>query len=186
MCRKVVRKHSIKPEKNIKSQIIFHLTPWVAELFKKWYHMIKVLRYTYIYIYIKLHMTFLKRSNHRYWVLSRLYFINHIYMQNTWPVIFELSVYIRCLTLDGIQGSHLDHITLRDCNGILLFEGIVVSQKLRHRKISIFFLGHLLGYSIRWNNKNFSEQRNDVTKKVNLWLVTCKTPMPKLLFFIKS
>ena len=37
-------------------------------------------------------------------------------MQNTWPVIFELSVYIRCLTLDGIQGSHLDHITLRDCN----------------------------------------------------------------------
>ena len=40
--------------------------------------------------------------------------------------------------------------------------------QLRHW---IFFLRHLLGYSIRWNNKNLSEQRNDVTKiYVNIWL----------------
>ena len=34
-------------------------------------------------------------------------------------------------------------------DGTLLFEGTVISQKLSHRKISIFFHRHLLGYSIR-------------------------------------
>ena len=38
-------------------------------------------------------------------------------------------------------------------------------------KFQCFFHRHLLGYSIRWNNKNWSEQRNDVTQKyVNIWL----------------
>ena len=39
-------------------------------------------------------------------------------------------------------------------DGSLLFKGAVISQKLGHRKISIFFHRHLLAYSIRWNNKN--------------------------------
>ena len=34
-------------------------------------------------------------------------------------------------------------------DGILLFESTVISQKLSHRKISIFFHRHLFGYSIR-------------------------------------
>ena len=34
--------------------------------------------------------------------------------------------------------------------------------------------------------KNFSEQRNDVTQIVNIWRLACKTPIPKLLFLIKS
>ena len=34
-------------------------------------------------------------------------------------------------------------------DGTLLFEDTVISQKINHRKISIFFHGHLLGYSIR-------------------------------------
>ena len=37
---------------------------------------------------------------------------------------------------------------------------------------------HLLGYSIRWNNKNLYEQRNDVTQKyVNIWRLTCEIPI---------
>ena len=62
----------------------------------------------------------------------------------------------------GYRSSHRD--------GTLLFEGTVVSQKAEtKRKISIFFRRHR--YSIRWNNKNLREQRNDVTKKyVNIWL----------------
>ena len=49
--------------------------------------------------------------------------------------------------------------------------------------IEFVFHRHLLRYSICWNNKNWSEQRNDVTKKyVNI----CKTPIPKLLFLINS
>ena len=32
-----------------------------------------------------------------------------------------------------------------------------------------FFHRHLLGYSIRWNNKNSSEQRNDVTKNTSIF-----------------
>ena len=48
------------------------------------------------------------------------------------------------------------------------FLKVVISQKLRH---FIFFHRHLLGYYIRWNNKNLSEQRNDITKTyVNIWL----------------
>ena len=34
-------------------------------------------------------------------------------------------------------------------DGILLFESTVISQKLSHRKISIFFHRHLFGYSIQ-------------------------------------
>ena len=56
-----------------------------------------------------------------------------------------------------------------------------ISQKLSHRKISIFFHRHLLGYSIRWNNINLSEQRNDVTKICQYLTLTCRTPIPKLL-----
>ena len=51
----------------------------------------------------------------------------------------------------------------------LLFEGTVISQKLSHRKFQIFFHRHLLGYSIRWNNKNLNEQRNDVTKHTSIF-----------------
>ena len=40
---------------------------------------------------------------------------------------------------------------------VYCFLKVVISQKLSHRKISIFFHRHLLGYSIRWNNKNSSE-----------------------------
>ena len=69
-------------------------------------------------------------------------------------------------------------------DGTLLFKGTVISQKLSHRKFS--FYRHLLGYSIRWNNKNLSEQRNDVTKIRQYMTLTCKTPIPKLLFLIKS
>ena len=35
-------------------------------------------------------------------------------------------------------------------------------------------------------NKNLSEQRNDVTKIRQYLTLTCKTPMPKLLFIIQS
>ena len=70
-------------------------------------------------------------------------------------------------------------------DGSLLFKGAVISQKLGHRKIYIFFHRHLLAYSIRWNNKNLSEQRNDVTKNSQYLTLTCKTPIPKLLILIK-
>ena len=45
----------------------------------------------------------------------------------------------------------------------------IISQKLSHRKISLFFPRHLLGYSIWWNNKYSSEQRNDVTKNTSIF-----------------
>ena len=39
-------------------------------------------------------------------------------------------------------------------DGILLFEGIVILQNWAIEFIYLFVLRHLLGYSIRWNNKN--------------------------------
>ena len=74
-------------------------------------------------------------------------------------------------------------------DGILLFEGTVISQKMSHRTFSILFCLHLFVCPIKWNNNNLNEQRNDVTthnKYVNIWHLTCKTPLPKLLFFMKS
>ena len=71
--------------------------------------------------------------------------------------------------------------------GTLLFEGTVISQKLSHGQFSIFFCIHLFVCPINWNNKNLSEQRNYVTKKyVNIWRLTCKTPIPQLILLIKS
>ena len=68
----------------------------------------------------------------------------------------------------------------------LLFESTIISQKLSHRKISIFFHRHLLGYSIRWNNKTRAS-REMTSQKIRQYLtLTCKTPIPKLLFLIKS
>ena len=55
-------------------------------------------------------------------------------------------------------------------DGTLLFEGTVISQKLSHRKISICFHRHLLGYSIRWNNKNERAEKWRHKKYVNIWL----------------
>ena len=50
-----------------------------------------------------------------------------------------------------------------------------------------FFCIYLFVCPIKWNNKNLSKQNNDViTKYVNIWRLTCKTPIPKLLFLIKS
>ena len=46
-------------------------------------------------------------------------------------------------------------------------------KKLSHRKFSIFFCRHLFVCPIKWNNKNSSEERNDVTKKyVKIWRLT--------------
>ena len=36
-------------------------------------------------------------------------------------------------------------------------------------KFQFFFHRHLLGYSIRWNNKNWSEQRNDATNNTSIF-----------------
>ena len=52
-------------------------------------------------------------------------------------------------------------------------------------QFQFFFHRHLLGYSIRWNNKNWSEQRNDVTKIRQYLTLTCKTLILKLLILIK-
>ena len=47
-----------------------------------------------------------------------------------------------------------------------------------------FFHWHLLGYSIRLNNKTETEM---TSQKIRQYLtLTCKTPIPKLLFLIKS
>ena len=63
-------------------------------------------------------------------------------------------------------------------DGTLLFEGTVISQKLRYKMFSIFVCRHLCVCPIKWNNKNWSKQRNDFTKKyVNIWRLTCKTPI---------
>ena len=70
------------------------------------------------------------------------------FIQDTYRVVLDP---LKKLTFIG-QG-HRD--------GTLLFEGTAISQKLSHR--------HLLGYSIRWNNKNWSEQRNDVTKNTSIF-----------------
>ena len=48
-----------------------------------------------------------------------------------------------------------------------------------------FFHRHLLWYSIRWNNKNWREQRNDVTKIRQYLTLICKTHIPKLLILIQ-
>ena len=53
--------------------------------------------------------------------------------------------------------------------GILLFESSVISQKLSHRKNFNFFHRHLFGY-----NKNWSEQRNDVTKNTLIFSFNMK------------
>ena len=63
---------------------------------------------------------------------------------------------------------------------------IIISQKLNHRTFSKFLCRHLFVCPIKWNNKNLGEQINDVTKIVNIWRLTCKTPIPKLLFLIKT
>ena len=53
--------------------------------------------------------------------------------------------------------------------------------KLSHRKIfNFFFIYTSLDTLFDERIKNLSEQRNDVTKKyVNIWTLTCKTPIPK-------
>ena len=54
------------------------------------------------------------------------------------------------------------------------------------REVVLWRYSHITKLSQR-NNKNLSEQRNDVTKKLRQYLtLTCKTRIPKLLFLIKS
>ena len=78
----------------------------------------------------------------------------------------EISIWNLYRILIGLYSVHWQK-GHRD--GTLLFEGTVISQKLSHRIISIFFHRYLLGYSIRWNNTNLSEQRNDVTKNTSIF-----------------
>ena len=68
-------------------------------------------------------------------------------------LVFHLSAIRRDIYLKFIQDTH--RVVLNSLkkvkgqghrDGILLFEGTVISQKLRH---IIFFHRHLLGYSIR-------------------------------------
>ena len=94
-------------------------------------------------------------------------------------LVFYSSAIRRDIDLKSIQDTNMVVLNSLEKNwpsyvkghrdGTLLFEGTVISQKLSHRKISIFFHRHLLGYSIRWNNKNLSEQRNDVTKNTSIF-----------------
>ena len=85
-------------------------------------------------------------------------------------LVFYLSAIRRDIDLKFIQDTNsvvlnsLKNQGQSHRDGTLPSEGTVISQKLSHRKISIFFHRRLLGYSIRLNNKNLSEQRNDVTK----------------------
>ena len=58
-------------------------------------------------------------------------------------LVYNFSAIRRDIDLKFIQDTYM--VVLNS----LLFEGTVISQKLSHRKISIFFHRHLLGYSIR-------------------------------------
>ena len=68
-------------------------------------------------------------------------------------LVFYFSAIRRDIDLKFIQDTY--RVVLNSLikkghrDGTLLFEGTVISQKLSHRKISIFFHRHLLGYSIR-------------------------------------
>ena len=91
-----------------------------------------------------------------WYFISRL--LEEILIWNLYRILIGLySIHRKILTFIG--QSHRD--------GTLLFEGTVISQKLSHRIISIIFHRHLLGYSIRWNNKNEKWRHK---KYVNIWL----------------
>ena len=73
-------------------------------------------------------------------------------------LVFYFSAIRRDIDLKFIQDTNRDVLmSLKNSydkgqghrDGTLLFEGTVISQKLSHRKCSIFFHRHLLGYSIR-------------------------------------
>ena len=71
-------------------------------------------------------------------------------------------------------------------DGILLFESTVISQKLSHRKISIFFIDTSLDTLFDEIIKTRA-CREMTSQKIRQYLtLTCKTPIPKLLIIIKS
>ena len=49
-----------------------------------------------------------------------------------------------------------------------------------------FFCRQLFVCPIKWNNKTRARREMTSQKYVNIWRLTCKTPIPKLLFLIKS
>ena len=96
-------------------------------------------------------------------------------------LVFYFSAIRRDTDLKFIQDTYrfvlnsLKHIDLHRSNvkvtwTVHCFLKVVISQKLSHRKyIRKYIHRHLLGYSIRWNNKILSEQRNNVTINTSIF-----------------
>ena len=93
--------------------------------------------------------------------------------------VFYFSVISRDIDLKFMQNTHRVVINSQKNDihkvkgqghrdGTLLFEGSVISRKLRHRKCSILFCRHPFICPIKWNNINLSEQRNCVTKNTSI------------------
>ena len=96
-----------------------------------------------------------------------------------WPIFWyfisrlleEISIWNLYRILIELYSIHLHRSRVKVTGTVLCFfecTVIILSQKLSN---NFCFHRHLLGYSIQWNNKNLSEQRNDDTKTyVNIWL----------------
>ena len=71
------------------------------------------------------------------------------------------------VVLDSLKNIDLHRSQVKVTGTVHCF--LKVQSYHKNWAIEIFFHGHLLGYSIRWNNKNLSEQRNDVTKNTSIF-----------------
>ena len=122
-------------------------------------------------------------------VIQPVLLIFPISVPNLATIVRYLTSFLTCkrfifryFYLSAICGDITGH---RD--GTLLFEGTVISQELSHRIFSIFLCRHLFVCHIKRNNKKLERAEKWChTKYINIWRLICKTPIPKLLFLIKS
>ena len=110
-------------------------------------------------------------------------------------LLVEISIWNSYRALIGLLSIHWKDIDFHRSKVKVKVTGTVhgfLKVQSYHKNWEIenfqyFFCRRLFVCPIKWNNKNLSEQRNDVTKKyVNIWRLTCKTPKPQLILLIKS
>ena len=109
-------------------------------------------------------------------------------------LLVEISIWNSYRTLIGSLSIHWKTLTFIESRSKVKVTGTVhcfLNVQSYHKKWAMenfqYFFRHLFACPIKWNNKNLSEQRNDVTKKyANIWRLTCKTPIPQLILLIQS
>ena len=79
----------------------------------------------------------------------------------------KLIQYTNRIDLDSLKKIDIHMSKVKVTGTVHCF--LKVQSYHKNWAIEFFFHRHLLGYFIRWNNKNWSEQRNDVTKNTSIF-----------------